>query len=136
MAAGFPRSSRATWGVHQFVAVLNMLLTPEIFDQQPDRRALGMPEHQARTDFILDRDQVEFFAELSVVSPLDLFQFREMRVQFRLCRKGGPVDPLQHGIALVATPIGPTGVQQLECADMAGRGGGALRHRSMNSPWL
>ena len=66
-----------------------------------------MPEHQAGTDVILDRDQVEFFSDLPVVSSLDLFQSREMRVQLRLGGKGRPVDPLQHGIAFVATPIGP-----------------------------
>ena len=40
-------------GVDQFIAILNMLVAPKVFDQQPDRRAFWMPEHQSGADFIL-----------------------------------------------------------------------------------
>ena len=98
-----------------------MLVAPKVLDQQPDRRALWMPEDQAGADVILDGDQVEFLTDLSVVSSLNLFQAREMRVEFRLSREGGPIDPLQHGIAFVAAPVSPGRVQELEYPDMTCR---------------
>ena len=44
-----------------------------------------------------------------------------MRVEFCLGRKGSPVDPLQHGIAFVAAPVGSSRVQELECPDVTRR---------------
>src|SRR6185295_4350358 len=98
-----------------------MLVAPKILNQQPDRRALRMPEHKAGADLILDRDQVEFLPDLSVVTSFNLFQLRQMRVEFRLGRKGGPIDPLQHGIAFVAAPVRTSSTQELECPDMTCR---------------
>src|SRR5215510_8799604 len=108
-------------GVHQFIPVLNMLVAPKILNQQTDRRALRVPKHQAGADLILDRDQVEFLPDLSVVTSLNLFQLRKMRVEFRLGRKGSPIDPLQHGIAFVSAPVRTGSAQEFECPNMTCR---------------
>ncbi len=106
--------------IDQFVAVFDVLLPPEILDEQPDRGALGVPQHEPGTDFVLHGDQIQFLADLAVVAPLDFFQTGQMRVEFGLRREGRPVDALQHRIPFVPAPVGAGRVEQFECADMAG----------------
>ncbi len=81
-----------------------------------------MPEDQPRADLILNRDQVEFLAQLPMIPPLDFFQLREMGVEFFLRRERGPVDPLEHGVPFVPAPVGAAGREQLHGADLGRRG--------------
>ena len=108
-------------GIDQFIALLQMLLSPEIFNQQADQRAPWVPEDQAWPDLILDRDQVQFLPQLAVVPSLDLLQLGQMGIQLGLGRERGTVDPLEHRIPFIASPISSCTREELQCADPASR---------------
>src|SRR5690348_25037 len=77
-----------------------------------------MPEHQPGSDVLLDRDQVQFFAELPMISPFDFFEFGQIGIEFLLRLEGCAVNALQHGIALIPPPIRASCRQQLERSDV------------------
>ena len=77
VAARLPQIEPRNVGrVDQIVAVFDVLFAPEILDQESHQSALRMPEDQARTDFILDGNQVEFFPDLAMIAAFDLFKTR------------------------------------------------------------
>ena len=77
------------------------------------RPALGVPEDGARR-LLLEMKQVHLAAELSVIALLGFFKLVKMRVEFGLIAPRGAIDALQHGIAVVAAPVGACDLQQLE----------------------
>ncbi len=79
-----------------------------------------MPQHEARPDLLLDRVQVELLAQDAVVTPLRLREPLQVALELGLPSEGRPVDALQHLALLVAPPVGPGGVQQLEMLDLPG----------------
>ena len=83
------------------------------------RPAVGQPEGRARRD-IVEGVEVELAPELAVVALLGLLDPPEVPVQLFLREPGGAVDPLEHGVPLVAAPVGAGRRQQLEEADRAG----------------
>ena len=73
--AGFPKiESRDVGRIDQLVPVLNVLLTPEVLDEEPDCSSFGMPEDETGTDFILNGDEIQFLSHFPMVAPLDFFQ--------------------------------------------------------------
>jgi hypothetical protein len=94
---------------------------PVVLDRPADAGALGVPQHQAGADLVGHGKQVQLAADLAVVAALGLFQPREVRFQRVLGGERGAVDPLEHLVVLVATPVGPRDRHQLEVRH--GRGG-------------
>jgi hypothetical protein len=73
--------------------------------------------------FLLEMKQVHVAAELPMIALLGLFKLVKMRVELGLVAPSGAIDSLQHGIAVIPTPIGASDLQQLEgIAQLACRG--------------
>ncbi len=68
------------------------------------RPAVRVPEHRPRR-LLLEVVEAHLPAEPAVVAPLRLRQHRQVGVELILASPGGAVDPLQHGVAGVATPV-------------------------------
>ena len=60
-------------------------------------------------------EQSQFFSEFSVVALLCLFDHSQILFQFCFLRKCGTVDPLEHFVVLVASPVCACKACQLEC---------------------
>ncbi len=78
-----------------------------------------MPQHQSRSNLVLDRDEVELLAQLAMVAPLDLFELVQVCLERLLCRKRRAIDALEHRVALVAAPVGAGAREQLDCPDVS-----------------
>ena len=75
--------------------------------------ALGMPEHAADR-LLLEVEQIHVAADLAVVAPLGFGELMQMGIQLLLVAPRGAVDAAEHGVAMVAAPIGPGDLHQLE----------------------
>ncbi len=104
------------------VAALQVALAPVVLDEHADQPALGVPVGQPGADLLVEAEQVQLLQQAAVVAGLDLRQLLEMGVQLGLRLEGGAVDALQHGPLLVAAPVRPGDGEQLEGADLPGRG--------------
>ena len=71
---------------------------------------------------VVDAEQVQLPAQLSVVALLRLFQEPEVLLQGRCALEGGTVDALEHRPLLVPPPVGAGHGEELECGDVSGRG--------------
>ena len=81
--------------------------------------ALGVPEDRAHR-FILQMEKPHFLADLAVVALFRFFQLQQIGVEFLLVAPGGAVNAAQHGVAMIAAPIGAGHLHQLEgSADIA-----------------
>ena len=102
----------AVFAVHNAHGLLHLL---------PNRPALVVPKDQARR-VLVDMEQVQLAAELAVVALLGFFDHAQMVLQVFLGGPGRAVNTLQHGVAVVATPIGACHFHQLEVLEPPGAG--------------
>ena len=106
-------------GLHLEVAVILVDAAHELFNNLPDRPALGVPEDHAR-GFVLQMKEIELFTESAVIA---LFGFREhfkVGVLFFFRRPGRTVDALQHFVFAVAPPVGTRDLHELKDLEFAG----------------
>jgi len=116
VAAAFPELAAQDLGrAHLVVAGAHVLGAPVVDHRVPDAHALGMEEGEAGA-LVVEAEQVEVTADAAVVALAGHLEGLEMRRQRLLRRKGGPVDAGEHGVALVAAPIGAGDTRQLEGA--------------------
>ena len=66
--------------------------------------------------------QVEFFAQLAVVTLFGFFQHGQVLLQIVLAGPGCAVNALQHFIAVVTAPVGACHLHELEEFELAGAG--------------
>ena len=106
---------------HVEVAARELLVDDETLQLATDRRPVGQPQREARTDPVVDSEKLQVLAELLVVAELGLFQ--ELHVVLELARRrpGGAVDAGQLGLLLVAAPVSARHPQQLESLQVPGR---------------
>ncbi len=95
-------------------------LADEALQLAHERPAVREPEGRAGRD-VMKGVEVELAPELPVVALLGLLEPPEILVELFLREPGGPVDALEHRVALVAAPVGPRGRQELEVLHVAGR---------------
>ena len=115
VAAGLPQAGPPDVGrVDDAVAVTVVNVPPEVLDDRPQDAALGVPHHQPGANLLVGAEQAQLPSQDPVVATLGLFQPRQVVVQFLLALEGGAVDALEHGTVLVAAPVGPGHVQQLQ----------------------
>jgi hypothetical protein len=65
-----------------------------------------VPEDQALPVLLLDREEIELAPKTPVVASLGFLPLPEPRVQLRIGREGGAVDPLHLGTPGVTLPVG------------------------------
>ena len=65
-------------------------------------------------------EKIHFFRDLAVVALFRFFQLQQIGVEFLLVAPSGPINPAEHGVAMIAAPIGAGHLHQLEgSADIA-----------------
>ena len=82
-------------------------------DRAVQHPSLGVPE-DAADRFLLQMEQPHFLADAAMVALLRLLDLQQVRVQLLLVAPGGAVDAAEHGVAVVAPPIGAGHLLQLE----------------------
>ena len=98
-----------------------MHLEPEGADLVVDHHAVGMPEGKAGA-LRVQREEVEFPADFTVIPLLGLFQELQMLLELPGVREGDSVDPLQLFVLLIAAQVGAGDLQHFQRFDPAGRG--------------
>ena len=73
-----------------------------------------MPEHQAGAGFILDREQIQVFADAAMIPAQGLFLAAFVLGQLFRGFPSRAVDPLQLGFGFITTPVGPRHALQLK----------------------
>ena len=67
-------------------------------------------------------EQIHLLADAAMVAAFRLLQHMQVGVELLLVAPGGAVDAAQHGVAVIAPPIGTSHLHQLErAADVGGR---------------
>ena len=121
VAAGLPEPGLADVGrIDQRVAGVQVKLPPEVLHQATDPGALRMPADEAGPELVVDGEEAEVSAQLTVVSLGGFFEAVEVGVEGVLGLEGGAVDALEHGAVFVAAPVGAGDVQELEGGHLAG----------------
>src|SRR5437762_11138683 len=85
-----------------------------IFHLRPDRAALRMPEHEALSVVFLNRKQIEFAAESSMVTLLSFLTLFQPTVEFSLSEERRAVDALHLRTLSIAFPVSAGQRQKLE----------------------
>jgi hypothetical protein len=83
-------------------------------------REVRQPQHETRTELLVDAEELELSAEHAVIAAFDLLESGEIGVELLLVGPDGAVDALQLRIALIAPPVRAGDRQQLERPDVAG----------------
>ncbi len=112
---GFPEITLGDlWSVHELVSPSLQLLSQEFLSQGPHLGAARMPENDSWSHRILNREQVQFPSQPSMVAPARLLLRDQKILEFRFSEKGGPVNSLQLLPLLVTLPVGTRNRQKLE----------------------
>src|SRR5919112_1260130 len=104
---------------HVLVAVERLDLAHVVFHEAPQHLPLGQKERDAGARIRREREQLEVLADLAVVPRPGLLESPQIRLEFLLRRPGRTVDAGEHRVLLVAAPVGPRYVLQLEGAEPA-----------------
>src|ERR687897_1149179 len=105
-------------GPHVLVAVARLDLTDVVFHEVPQHLALGQEERDAGSRIWRESEQPKILADLAVVPGPGLLQPPEVRLELLLRRPCRTVDAGEHWVLLVASPVGPRYVLQLEGAQL------------------
>ena len=86
----------------------------EIFKDRTEQHPLGQPEDHTGGHILMEREQIEFLTELTVVAALGLFDTVQVFLEILGIGKGRCVDAGKHTVLFVAAPVRPGNGQQLE----------------------
>src|SRR5436190_6714092 len=100
--------------VNQSVTALRKFRAQIIFHLRPDRAALRMPEHEALSVVFLNRKQIEFAAESSMVTLLSFLTLFQPTVEFSLSEERRAIDALHLRALRIAFPVRAGQRQKLE----------------------
>src|SRR5262245_57812020 len=70
--------------------------------------------------FLLEMKQILLLANAAVIALFRLFQPVQIGLEGLFVRPRSPVDPLQHLVARITTPVGTRHLHQLEGLELAG----------------
>ena len=120
MAGSFPKLAINKLRCLHFLIIGDIQAAAHIgFNRAIKPPALGVPEDRTHR-LILQVEQPHFLADFAVVALFRFFQLQQIRVEFLLVAPGGAINPAQHGVAMIAAPIGAGHLHQLEgSADIA-----------------
>ena len=89
-------------------------LLGEFFQLLDHHAAVWQPERQARTDLVIEDEDLQFLAQFAMVALLGFFELPEIILQLLRVLPGRAVDALEHLVLLVAAPVRARHVHQLE----------------------
>ena len=91
-----------------------------VLNQFADQGSLGMPYSQARTERLGPRHKVQLCGQAAVVPLFGLGQAVQVAFQSLLVGPRCAVDPLEHGLPLIAPPVGTSHLLKGEVAETSG----------------
>ncbi len=108
--------------MHPLIASLGLHLSRELLQLGDHDAAVGQPERQSRADFFVEDKDVQIATQFAMVAFLGLFEHLQVLVEFFFVAPGRAVDPLQHGVMLIAAPVRARHRSQFEAVrgDLAG----------------
>src|SRR5829696_915551 len=106
-------------GPHVLVAMARLNFAHVVLHEVPHHLPLGQEERDAGPCIRREREQLEVLADLAVVPHPGLLQTPEVSLELFLRRPSRAVDAGEHGVLLVATPVGSSYVLQLESTQPA-----------------
>ena len=128
VAGGLIKLDRADAGrEHVLIAQLELLVADIVFQNAPDRVALGQEHRKAPADQLVGHEQAQLAAELAVVAQLGLLELGKVLVQLVLLREGDAVDALKRFTLAVAAPVGGVAGGQLDGVALDAAGGIEVR---------
>ncbi len=123
MSARLPQLRLADVGCEdELVPALLVARSRVVLHDPAHRRTLRVPEGEPAADLLVPRDEVQLGGQPTVVPSGSLLQVVQMPGELLLRGPGRPVDPLEHRIALVTSPVGAGHPHQLEYAQPSGGG--------------
>ena len=87
------------------------LLADEILQLNAHFRALGLPQHQALADFLIDGEQPQLRADDAMVALLGFFELLEVLLEVFFVEERGAVDAGELLAIAVAAPVRPGDAQ-------------------------
>ena len=105
--------------IDDVVSGSQVFLPPEVLNQGSHAAALRVPVDESGAKLLVEREEVQFAAQASVVAAMGLFDPLEVLFQLFFCVEEGSVDALEHRVMLVAAPVGAGNAHQLEIGDFA-----------------
>jgi len=123
MSRPFPEVVFEDLGTHDhIVAPLQVLLPFPFLDEIAEHHPLGMKDDQPRPRFVVHLEEIQLPAQTAVIPLFGFPHHPQVFVQRLLGGKAGPVNPLEHPVALVAPPIGAGHIKETEGLDHDRRG--------------
>src|SRR5580698_582044 len=107
--------------VDERIPALEVLVAHPVFHLFTDDPALRMPEDETGARELLNRKQVELFAEHAMVALFGFFDASQIGVEILLREKRRAIDALQLLVLFVSQPVGAGDVEQLESFDLSSR---------------
>src|SRR5437879_11856929 len=80
-----------------------------------------MPENQTWAGFLLNAEELEFGADVTMIATLGFFEAMKIFVQFFFGEEARGVNALELRIAFLPFPVGTSDAHQLESLDALGR---------------
>ena len=114
--------------VDLIVSSLAQFVGYEVLQFSTENSPVGSPEDHAGANGFIDMEELEFFAEFSVISCARLLHAFEVFCQFFFVGKGGTVDALELLVVLVSAMVGTGDGEEFESFDffrVADMGSGA-----------
>jgi len=135
MAAALPQlAAQDDRRADLLVAGAHVLAAPVVDHGVPQAHALGVEEREARP-LVVEAEQVQVAADAAVVAAAGQLELLQVRRQLLLLREGCAVDAGEHGVLLVAPPVGAGQAGELEGAGAqpgrAGQMGAAAQVREL-----
>ena len=107
---------------HEVVAALEMFAHEEVFQNGAEHHALGQPEGHAGGHVFVEGEETELLAETAMVASLGFLDGGKVVLEALFVRERRAVDAGEHGVLLVAAPVGAGHGEQLEGLDRARAG--------------
>lgn len=102
VAGLFPEMTVEDHRGHDFVVIgFVMEFMPEFEQVVAQDHSLGMEEREARA-FFVEAEQIELFAQFTMVALFSFFHHLQVFIEFRFLFKSGPVNTLEHLVVFIA----------------------------------
>ena len=121
MPARLPQNRLGDVGAVNEVVPAGLVTGPAVvLNQFADQGSLGMPYSQARAERLGPRHKVQLCGQAAVVPLFGLGQAVQVAFQSLLVGPRCAVDPLEHGLPLIAPPVGTSHLLKGEVAETSG----------------
>ena len=121
VTGGFPKlTGQNHRGFDFFITITAMNLTPVVNQLVTDNHAVRQEEWEAGA-FIHNSKQIQFLAQLTMVTFSSFFQHMQISIKLFLAGECSTINALQHFVLFVTAPVSTCNTLQFKCFYSAGR---------------